>query len=419
MTNPGRFIMHIDANSAYLSWEAVYRLQHGDPIDLRTIPAVIGGDPKTRHGIVLTKSIPAKKYKILTGETLYAALQKCPRLTIVQPNYSLYMQCSQAMVDILRQYSPSVQRYSVDECFLDYTGCERLFGDPLTAAGRIKDHIKNELGFTVNIGVAHNKLLAKMASELKKPDMVHTMWEDEIPAKLWPLPVEEMFGVGRATGPKLRSRGIYTIGDLAKADREMLRLWLKSYGLLLHGYANGLETSPVHKGNWLPLKGIGNSTTIPFDVDNAAEAHLALLSLTETVAMRLRRHGLLARLVSVHVRNSDMLSYGHQHKMDLATDCTMAIHREACRLFDSIWQGEPLRHLGVRVSELCTSEMLQISIFDAFWEKQKAADQAVDLIRQRFGPKALIRSSFLFSGLKPLTGGVGDEGEYPLMASIL
>ncbi len=419
MSKTERTILHIDVNSAYLSWEAVYRLQHGDPVDLRTIPAVVGGDPKTRHGIVLTKSIPAKKFKIQTGETLHAALQKCPQLTIVRPNYELYMQCSQALIQVLREYSPVVQRFSIDECFLDCTGLEDLFGAPVPMAHQIKDRIRRELGFTVNIGISSSKLLAKVASDLKKPDMVHTLYPDEIPAKMWPLPVEDLFGVGRATAPKLHGRGIYTIGDLAQTNREMLGLWLKSYGLTLHDYANGIESSPVHAGQYIPVKGIGNSTTIPFDVEDRRTAHLALLSLTETVTARLRRAGLLAQLVSVSLRTSELWSYGHQHRLDFATDCTTVIHREACRLFDAIWKGEPLRHLGVRVTDLCGSELLQLSIFDAGWEKQQSADHAVDRIRQHFGPRSLVRSAFLFSGLKPLTGGTGDEEDFPAMNSIL
>lgn len=193
-----RYIFHVDANSAYLSWEAVYRLQHGDPLDLRTVPSVVGGDPITRHGIVLTKSIPAKKFKIETGETLYSALQKCPDLMIVRPNYGLYRQCSEAMVEILKEYSPLIQRFSVDECFVDFTGMELLSNNPVETAHELKDRIRDELGFTVNVGISTNRLLAKMAGELKKPDMVHTIFPEEVPTKMWPLPIEELFMVGRA-----------------------------------------------------------------------------------------------------------------------------------------------------------------------------------------------------------------------------
>lgn len=237
--NARRYIFHVDANSAYLSWEAVYRLQQGDSLDLRTVPSVVGGDPKTRHGIVLTKSIPAKKFNIQTGETLWSAVQKCPNLIIVPPDYGLYRQCSDSMVEILREYSPLVQRFSVDECFVDFSGMGLLSNDPVASAHEIKDRIKTELGFTVNIGVSTNKLLAKMASELKKPDLEHTIFPEEVPTKMWPLNIEELFMVGRATSKKLRSRGIKTIGDPANFKLEWIRSFLKSHGVLIWHYANG------------------------------------------------------------------------------------------------------------------------------------------------------------------------------------
>jgi DNA polymerase-4 len=192
-----RIIFHIDVNSAYLSWEATHRLQHGDPLDLRTIPSVIGGDPETRRGIILAKSIPAKQFKVQTGETLFSALLKCPHLVVARPNYTLYRQCSLALKDLLTNYSPLVQQYSVDEFFLDFSGMEKLPGNPEEKAYEIKETVKEKLGFTVNIGVSSNKLLAKMGSELKKPDKVHTLFPEEVPQKMWPLPIEELFGIGR------------------------------------------------------------------------------------------------------------------------------------------------------------------------------------------------------------------------------
>ena len=329
-----RYIFHIDANSAYLSWEAAYRLQHGDLLDLRTVPSVVGGDPTTRHGIVLTKSIPAKKFKIETGETLYSACQKCPDLIIAPPRYGLYRQCSDAMVEILRDYSPSVQRFSVDECFLDFSGMELLSDDPIKTAHNIKDRVKNELGFTVNIGISTNKLLAKMAGELDKPDMVHTIFPEEIPTKMWPLPIEELFMVGRATSRKLRSRGIKTIGDLAKFDLKILKLFLKSHGVLVWNYANGIDYSPVRTGGTIEVKGMGNSTTIPFDVEDRTNAHLVLLSLVESVSSRLRQANVLACLISVSFRTNEFFGCSHQRKLFNPTDCTDELWEIACELYD-------------------------------------------------------------------------------------
>lgn len=339
-----RIIFHIDVNSAYLSWEAVYRIQHGYPLDLRNVPSVVGGNPETRHGIVLTKSIPAKKYDIQTGETIYSDKAKCPELIIVPPNYGLYMQCSRAFGDILREYSPLVEQYSIDEYFVDFSNMERLFDDPVKDAHEIKDRVKEELGFRVNVGISSNKLLAKMASELKKPDRVHTIFPNEVADKMWPIPIEELFMVGRATAKKLRSRAIKTIGDLAHSDLNRIKLFLKSHGVIVWNYANGKDLSQVRENRRPMIKGIGNSTTIPFDVEDKVTAHLVLLSLTETVASRLRQSQYCARLVSVSLRTNEFYSCSHQQKIASAIDCTNAIYEVACRLFDELWKGEPVRH---------------------------------------------------------------------------
>jgi len=414
-----RFIFHIDVNSAYLSWEASHRLQRGDSLDLRTVPSAIGGDPETRHGIILAKSIPAKKFKIQTGETLYSARNKCPDLLIVSPNYNLYRQCSMALKEVIQEYSPLIQQYSVDEFFLDFTGMEKLLGDPMQTSYLIKDKIKEKLGFTVNIGISSNKLLAKMASELQKPDKVHTLFPEEIPSKMWPLPVEELFGVGRATLRKFRDRGIRTIGDLASENPDDLKRYLKSYGLLLWNYAHGRDNSPVRYNNSIPVKGIGNSTTIPFDVEDESAAHLVLLSLAETVGMRLREDDYCTSLISISLKTKDFFYYSHQKKLHLPTDCTSVIHQIACQLLAELWQGEPIRHLGLRVSELSSNNLFQPSLFEKDIEKQKRIDQAVDTIRLKYGAQSVFRSAFLGSGLKPLSGGVIETEEYPMMSSIL
>lgn len=414
-----RIIYHIDANSAYLSWEAVYRLQQGDPLDLRTVPAIVGGNPETRHGIVLTKSIPAKKYNIQTGERVWEAKAKCPELIIVPPNYSLYMQCSKAFGDILREYSPLVEQYSIDEYFVDFSDMERLYPDPIEAAHTIKDRIREELGFTVNVGVSSNKLLAKMGSELKKPDMVHTLFPEEIPTKMWPLPIGELFMVGRATERKLISRNIKTIGELAYADKGWIRRFLKSHGELVWNYANGNDCSLVRQNRRPIIKGIGNSTTIPFDIEERETAHLAILSLVETVAARLRQSEYCAQLVSVTYRTNEFLGASHQRKFSSPTDCTNEISRIACELFDELWNGRPIRHLGVRVSEFCTNDFVQLSIFQKDIDKQRAVDRAVDRVRSIFGSDAIMRTSFLNSGLRYMTGGTVADEEFPMMSSLL
>ncbi len=414
-----RCIFHIDVNSAYLSWEAVYRLQHGDSIDLREIPSIVGGDVKSRHGIVLAKSIPAKKYNIKTGETLFAAMQKCPDLAVIPPSYELYMKCSNAMVELLKDYSPHIQRYSIDECFLDYTTMEKHFGPPVEAANKMKDHIHKELGFTVNIGISENKLLAKMASDFSKPNKVHTLFKDEIEDKMWPLPVEDLFMVGHRTLPKLYSRGIKTIGDLANTDVSLVKYHLKSHGVMIWNYANGRENSSVISTTTIPIKGLGNSTTIAFDVEDRTTAHMIILSLVETTAMRLRASSFHTGLVCVHIKNIDFFSYSHQKKLHTVTDITNEIYKVATALFDEMWKGEPIRHLGVRLSELCNNDFFQCSIFHTNnYYKKLAMDRSIDNIRSKYGTKSVFRAGFLHSGLKPVTGGVSEE-EYPMMSSIL
>lgn len=412
-------IFHIDVNSAYLSWEASYRLQQGEGLDLRTIPSVVGGDETSRHGIVLAKSIPAKKYSIKTGETLFEARRKCKELVIVPPRYWLYMQCSSAMNEILQEYTPVIQRFSVDESFLDFSNMEHIYPDYIALAKNIKERIKKELGFTVNIGISNNKLLAKVASDFKKPDRIHTLFPNEIKKKMWPLPVEDLFMVGRATVPKLHKLNINTIGDLANYDISIIKSILKSHGEVIWNYANGIDNSKVRKGNYIEMKGIGNSTTISFDVEDKETAHKVLLSLCETTSMRLRDSENCCRVVSVSIRGSDLINYSRQKKLITATDSTRKIYETACYLFDDVWNGNPIRHLGVRLTDFCNNDFYQYNLLDSFnYDKDKRLNRAVDAIRLKYGNNAIIRSCFLHSGLSSMCGGIGEE-DYPLMSSIL
>ncbi|MDM8533379.1 DNA polymerase IV [Clostridiaceae bacterium HSG29] len=408
----------IDVNSAFLSWEATYRLQHGSKIDLRNIPSIVGGDPKTRHGIVLAKSIPAKKYNITTGESLRDALIKCPTLTIIKPSYMIYLQASNAMINLVKEYSPKIQRFSIDECFVDYTDSQKIFGDPIKVANEIKERIKNELGFTVNIGISNNKLLAKMASDLKKPDMVHTLFKDELKEKFWPLSVEKLFMVGRKTLPKLNRIGIFTIGDLANSNLELIQYYLKSHGKLIWEYANGIENSQIMLNKYENIKSIGNSTTIPYDIENVEIALLHLLSLTEMVSMRLRDKKKLCSLISVTIKNNEFISYSHQRKLYYLTDSTNEIFNEVKKLFINSWKNEPIRHLGISVSSLKNNDEKQLSIWDnKNNEKLRKLDQTIDELRYKYGNQIIQRTSFLHSGIKNVNGGI--EKDYPTMNSIL
>lgn len=407
-----RVIFHIDVNSAFLSWEAVYRLHHlGGKVDLREQVSAVGGDMAMRHGIILAKSIPAKRYKIQTGETILEAQRKCPNLILVPPNYGLYERCSAAFVQILRQYSPVVEQYSIDECFMDMTGTEMLWGEPEASANRIRKQIKEELGFTVNVGISENKLLAKMASDFKKPDRVHTLWHNEIEQKMWPLPVSDLFFCGRATTKKLLNMGIRTIGDLAHADPDILRSHLKKQGEIIWLFANGQDVSVVQKeatGN----KGYGNSTTIPFDVSDVSTAKLVLLALAETVGTRLRAAGVRAEVIAVGIKTYDLQYASHQMTLNNATNITIEIHRCACQLFEQLWDYKtPIRHLGIHTSRIKDhQDMRQLDMFDTTdYEKLEKVDATVDKIRRRYGNDSMMRAAFAGSPIDHMSGGISRE----------
>ncbi|MBO5330223.1 MAG: DNA polymerase IV [Anaerotignum sp.] len=400
-----RIIFHIDVNSAFLSWTAVERLNKGEPIDLREIPSIVGGDSETRHGIVLAKSTPAKKYGIVTGEPIAMALRKCPELVCVPPDFPLYARNSRRMFEILSDYSDRIEQFSIDEGFLEYSGMEKLLGPPLETAEMIRQRIKKELGFTVNIGVSCNKILAKMAGELEKPDKLITLFPEEIEEKLWPLPVEDLFMVGRRTSPRLREMGIRTIGELANFPLPLLEKEFKSFGRMLHAYANGIDDSPVvPESEATELKSIGNSTTTSFDVEDRETAYKILLALSETVSMRLRGHKLCAQEIAVTLKSSDFKVYSHQKQLVNAVDCTNAVYETAKEIFDEVWKKEPLRLLGVRAGKLCAEDCVQLSFLEEDWSKQKKADAAMDAIRLKYGKNTVRRSTFADDESKGFAG---------------
>ncbi len=405
-------IFHIDVNSAYLSWEAVYRIKLlGERMDLRMIPSAVGGDVKKRHGIILAKSQPAKRYNIHTGESIGEACKKCPELVLVPPHYDLYDKCSNAFMDILREYSPCVEQYSIDEAYCDMTGTENLYESPLVVARVIKDRICDELGFTVNIGISTNKLLAKMASDLKKPNMVHTLYPGEIKEKMWRLPVSELFYVGRATTKKLHTLGIHTIGELAVTDISILKAHFKKYGELIHDFANGLDTTFIMEET-PPNKGYGNSTTTPFDVDNECAAKMVLLALAETVSTRLRKDKVLASVVAIHIVDFEFRHASHQLTLFTATNITNEIYKAACRLFDELWDGIPLRHLGIHTGRITGDQgVRQLNLFDACqpYDKLVCLDRAVDRIRSRYGADAVKRAVFIKSPIYHMSGGISPD----------
>ena len=406
-----RIIYHIDVNSAFLSWEACYRIHHlGGKTDLREQVAVVGGDVTMRHGIILAKSIPAKTYNIKTGESILEAKQKCPELIIVPPNYNMYEQCSAAFINILREYSDMVEQYSIDEAFVDMTSTCHLFGTPEEVAYIIKNRIRDELGFTVNVGISSNKLLAKMASDFKKPDRVHTLYPEEIERKMWPLSVSDLFFVGRATTKKLFTMGIHTIGELAKCDSAWLRTILNKQGEVIWNFANGIDLSPVISTP--PAnKGYGNSTTTPFDVTDSDTAKTVLLALAETVGKRLRKDDVRIKVISVGIRFTDLSYCSHQKIISTATNITKEIYKIAGEVFDELWNGCPIRHLGIHTGKVQEDDfMRQLSFFDEIdYEKLVAVDRTIDEIRERFGSDSVKRAVFISGSVDHMSGGISRE----------
>ena len=406
-----RVIFHVDVNAAYLSWEAVYRLRHlGAKEDLRKQAAGVGGDTALRHGIILAKSVPAKRYGIRTGESILEAKRKCPSLILVPPHYQLYEKASKAFIEILKEFSPAVEQYSIDEAFMDMTGTRALWYSPEAAAEAIRKRVRDELGFTVNIGISSNKVLAKMASDFEKPDKVHTLFPEEIETKLWPLSVSELFFVGSRTKRKLDSLGIYTIGELARTDPEILKSHLKKQGEILWAFANGIDTSPVEPEPAVN-KGYGNSLTLPFDVTDIPHARLALLGLSETLGARMRKDQVRAQVFTLSVKTWDFRCYSHQKKFSDPTDLTEEIYKRAVLLLGQVWKGEPIRHLGIQGSGLAGKDMpVQGSLFQGeAYEKRRRAEMTVDRIRQRYGADAVKRAAFLDTPIDHMSGGISRE----------
>lgn len=387
-----RKILHIDVNNAFLSWTAVEMLKQGSKIDIRTIPAIIGGDETRRAGIVLAKSMKAKQFGIVTGETIYQAKKKCPQLQVFQGKYSKYREYSNKLYNVLLEYTDKIERYSIDECFLDMTNY--LMGQKLIdKAYEIKRRVKEELGFTVNIGVSTNKLLAKMASDFKKPDMVHTLYPSEIPQKMWNLPVSELFMLGRKTVPKLESMRIKTIGDLAQTNQMELIKKFGKHGNLMWEYANGIDNSEVNYKQEKP-KGIGNSITLPMDISETSKLQEVLLAITEHVAYRLRNYGMLANVVNVQIRTSDFKDFTHQGKLNSATCSTKIIYEKAKKLLDEMLkERKTIRLVGVRVDNLVEKDQMQLSLFDTEnTEKLEKLDNVLDLINQKYGYNSVTRA---------------------------
>ena len=394
-----RIFFHIDVNSAYLSWTALKRLEEGADYDLRTIPSIICGDSSKRHGVVLAKSIPAKKFHIITGEPVVNAFRKCPTLVTDLPDHTLYDKKSRQLMDFLTSICPDIEQVSIDECYMDYTPISHRYASPEACAHWIKDQIRTRFGYTVNVGISDRKVLAKMASDFKKPDLVHTLYQNEIRTKMWHLPVSSLYMCGKSSVEVLRKLEIITIGDLALTDPAILQAHLKSHGKQLWEYANGIDDSQVITEPE-QQKGVGNSTTLSKDAVTREEAQHVLLSLADSVGRRLRESAQFAGMINVEIKYNTFQTVSHQTTLTTPTDSSDMIYKTACELFDNIWNGTPIRLLGIRTAKLQTADApIQINLFDLqiqtpVSEKQHKLDAALDSIRSRYGMDAVVRGSF-------------------------
>ena len=384
-----RTIFHVDVNSAFLSWSALKLLEE-DPgaVDLRTIPSGVGGDVKTRHGIITAKSIPAKKYGVQTGEPVVKALQKCPQLVLVPPDFETYRKYSRALMEILARYTPLIQQVSIDEAYMDLT--DRIpYGDregALALAKQIRDHVREQLGFTVNVGISVNKLLAKTASDFEKPDRTHTLYPEEIPAKMWPLPIGTLHGCGKSTAQKLQLIGINTIGEAAAADLTLLQSVLgQKSGAYIWNSANGISRSRVEPERE-QAKSVSNERTLAEDItrDNyLTEGVPVICMLSEKVAGRMQKSSLTGQTVTFQVKSSDFERYSRQMSLPDMTDRASDIEAAALLLADKLLNGPDglfeagitIRLIGVGVSRISEKQIHQMDLFE--WADRNEEDEKV------------------------------------------
>lgn len=386
-----KIILHIDVNNAFLSWTAVDKLNNGEKIDIRNRYAVIGGDEETRRGIVLAKSNLCKARGVVTAESLYSARRKCPYLEVYPANHSLYKAFSDKMYEYLLQYTNIIERYSVDECFLDYTYSKNLFGDPIVVAYKIKNEIKEKFGFTVNVGIGNNKLAAKMASDFSKPDKVHTLFDEEIQPKMWPLAIDDLFMLGKSSATKLKEMGIKTIGDLAKMDVKVLINKFKSHGKLMWEFANGIDNSEVSYLDHDP-KSISASTVLAYNYSNRDEMLKVLKSLSMEVGRKLRNGNMFAKNVSIWIKYSNFMKVSKQISLENVIHTDSDIYHYSMMLFDKLWnQEDTVRGLCVGVGNFKNDNNQQLSLFDMGTVNQKKEEKddklqrVMDEIREKYG----------------------------------
>lgn len=390
-----RIIFHIDVNNAFLSWTAIELLNNGYSIDIREIPSVIGGSEKSRHGIVLAKSPIAKKMGIKTAIPIYEAKKICKDLKVYPPDYNWYSEQSHKLMEYLKSYSPNMEQFSIDECFLDMTGTNYLYKDYIKLANDIKDDIKKKFGFTVNIGIAENKLCAKMASDFEKPNKVHTLFPDEIAKKMWPLDVGDLFMVGKSTTKELKKMGIKTIEDLARTDKKKLEKKFKSMSEYLHNASWGIDDSPVETERG-ERKSISTERTLAKDVNDKEKLKDIIYKETLNITRQLRRKKLYAKTVGVIYKDIEFKRYSAQTTLDSPSNSDKEIYSKILEVFNDSYKEEPIRLIGVKVANLTDKKDSQISIFDIEEETNNNEEfqETIDKLNEKFG-KSLIEPASL------------------------
>lgn len=396
-----RIIFHIDVNNAFLSWTAVALLKKGYKIDIRTIPSIIAGDEQKRQGIVLAKSPIAKKYGIKTAETIYQAKKKCPNIQIFSPDFKIYYEQSKNLFNYLKQYSPLIEQFSIDECFLDMTGTNYLYKDYLKLADKIRTEIYNLFGFTVNIGIGNNKLCAKMASDFEKPNKVHTLYKNEIEQKLWPLDVEDLFMCGKKSKIILNNLNIYTIKDLAYFDSKTLEKYFKNQAKYLKEAAWGIDYSKVETTKTSKNQSISISDTLPFDMLDKEKIKEVLFRQIQEITRELRQKKLFARTIAIIYKNKNFVSYTAQTKLNNPSDNTSEIFKVLIKLFEKSFKNEPIRLIGIRLTDLQKTKEKQISIFDTNLEEKENSkiEKTMDKINNKFGKSLVAPASLKIIGI--------------------
>ena len=389
-----RIVLHIDVNNAFLSWTAVDMLKKGSKVDIRNRYAVIGGDESKRRGIVLAKSNLCKSRGVYTSQTLYSARKLCPYLDIYAPDYKLYKRYSNYLYNYLLKYTDVIERYSIDECFLEYSSIRRLYGDPIKFAYKIKNDIYSLYGFTVNVGIGNNKLCAKMASDFTKPNKVHTLFMHEISSKMWPLDVSELFMIGKKSSEKLKKLNINTIYDLAHTDKDFLIKNFKKMGIMMWEYANGIDESMVEYIRDNP-KSISSSTVLPYDYKNLDQIYAVFKSLVDDVVRRLKNSHMFTNTVSVGIKYKDLSKISKQKKLDNSTDDIDYIYKMVVSLFNELYDKETgVRALSVSLNDLDLVKKRQLSIFDKDFDiktsnNDNKINEIINSLEKKYGKNLL------------------------------